>query len=168
MNPSPAPLAAAVLVAAPPLAALAAWGVPRLLTLAEHPAGWLVGIAAAAVATTTLAAAAESRDDDPARTVWPMLLAWPLAFPWYMNRRGRLGSGIAGALLLSAALGWSWHRVEAAHAAEALLLNPSGEEISRQAASTSSGQASGEEITEAERMRILQRRIDAALDAEQR
>lgn len=145
-----APIAAALLIITPPLAALAAWSVPRLLTLAEHPAGWLAGIAAGAVAVTALAAATESRDDDPARTVWPLLLAWPLAFPLYMNRRHRLGSGLAGALLLSAALAWSGWQIQRGHEAAAFLLQASGEE----------------NISEAERMRILRARIEAQLDAE--
>ena len=153
-----APLVAALLIITPPLAALAAWSVPRLLTLGEHPAGWLAGIAAGAVAVTALAAAAESRDDDPARTIWPLLLAWPLAFPWYMNRRHRLGSGLAGALLLAGALAWSGWQVQRGHEAAAFLLQASGEQ--------NAAQASGEQISEAERMRILRARIEAELDAE--
>lgn len=155
----PAPLATAMLIATPPLAALAAWSVPQLLTLAEHPAGWLAGIAAAAVGVTALAAAAESRDDDPARTIWPLLLAWPLAFPWYMNRRDRLGSGLAGALLLTAALAWSGWQIQRGHAAADFLLQASGEQKSTQ--------ASGEQkMSDARRLHILRARIDAELAAE--
>lgn len=168
-------LAAALLILTPPLAALAAWGVPRLLTLGEHPAAWLAGIAAAAVAITAGAAAVDDgRREDAARTIWPLLLAWPLAYPWMMNRRGRLGSGLAGTLLLCGALAWSGWTIHQGHEAAAFLL---------QAASTGSGQASGEqnstptsgeqisghpsgEAMEAERQRILQQRIDAILDAE--
>lgn len=160
MNHKPAPLAAALLIITPPLAALAAWSVPRLLGLGEHPAGWLGGIAAGAVAVTALAAAAESRDDDPARTIWPLLLAWPLAFPWYMNRRNRLGSGLAGALLLVAALAWSGWQIQRGHAAAAFLLQASGEQ--------NPAHPSGErKISEAERQRMIQQRIDAILDAEE-
>ena len=167
MNTEPTPIASALLIITPPLAALAAWSVPRLLTLAEHPLGWLAGIAAAAVAITTLAAVAEAQRD-PVRIAWPLLLAWPLAFPFYMNQRHRLGSGVAGALLLCGALAWSGWQVQRGEDAAAFLL---------QATSINSGQASGEEnhappsgeakISEAERQRLIQQRIDAILDAEE-
>lgn len=158
-------LTAALLIITPLLAALTAWSVPRVFSLAEHPGAWLVGIAAAAVAATAIFAAAESRED-AARTVWPLLLAWPLAFPVYMNRRQRLGSGLAGALLLCGALAWSGWQVRQGEQAAAFLLQASGEQKPEQPASTGSGQASGEQI-EAERQRIIQQRIDRMLDAEQ-
>lgn len=146
-----APIAATLLIITPPLAALAAWAVPRLLALGEHPIGWLAGIAAAAVAITTVAAAVESAPQrDPARTVWPLLLVWPLAFPVYMNSRDRLGSGLVGALLLVGALAWSGWQIQRGHEAADFLLQALGEE----------------RISEADRMRILRARIEAELDAE--
>lgn len=159
MNTEPTPIASALLIITPPLAALAAWSVPRLLTLAEHPLGWLAGIAAAAVAITTLAAVAEAQRD-PVRIAWPLLLAWPLAFPFYMNQRNRLGSGVAGALLLCGALAWSGWQVQRGEDAAAFLLHPSGEENH----APPSGEA---KISEAERQRLIQQRIDAILDAEE-
>lgn len=159
MNTEPTPIASALLIITPPLAALAAWSVPRLLTLAEHPLGWLAGIAAAAVAITTLAAVAEARRD-PVRIAWPLLLAWPLAFPFYMNQRNRLGSGVAGALLLCGALAWSGWQVQRGEDAAAFLLQASGEENH----APHSGEA---KISEAERQRLIQHRIDAILDAEE-
>ncbi|MBU2640494.1 MAG: hypothetical protein KJ889_01620 [Gammaproteobacteria bacterium] len=155
-----APIAAALLIITPVLAALAAWAVPRLLALGEHPIGWLAGIAAAAVTITAVAAAVESAPQrDPARTVWPLLLAWPLAFPLYMNSRDRLGSGLAGALLLAGALAWSTWQVHRGEEAAAWLLQTSNGAID----STPTGEA---EMSEAERIRILRQRVDAMLDAE--
>lgn len=155
-----APIAVALLIITPPLAALAAWAVPRLLALGEHPLGWLAGIAAAAVAITAIAAAVESAPQrDPARTVWPLLLAWPLAFPVYMNSRDRLGSGLAGALLLASALAYSAWQVHRGEEAAAWLLHTSGEAID----STPSGKA---KMSDDERLRIIQQRIDSTLDAE--
>lgn len=172
MNPTPtyppsanaSGLAAAILVAAPPLAALAAWAVPQVLTLAQHPAAWLGGIAAAAVAVTAIAAAADGRQD-AARVAWPLLLAWPLAFPLYMNRHNRLGSGLAGTLLLCGALAWSGWQIQRGEQAADFLL---------QAASSGPGQASGEqksnspsgEQIEAERERLIEQRMQRMLDAE--
>jgi len=161
MIPSPAPhtsgLAATLLIITPPLAALAALAVPHALTLAEHPALALACTGAAAVAITAGALAVdEAPRHDPARTIWPLLLAWPLTFPWYMNRRNRLGSGIAGTVLLCGALAWSAWQIQRGHEAAAFLLQASGE----------STQASGEQ-NEAERQRMVQQRIDRILDAEQ-
>lgn len=163
-------IASAVLVVAPVLGALAAWAVPRVATLADHPAAWLGGIAAGAVAITTLALAA---DDGEARGVspWALLLAWPLAFPLAMARRGQTAGGIVAALALCGAVAWSGWRIAQANDAADFLLQPSGEAFSEQASGEQKpGQASGERnggMTDAELQRYNEDRINRILDAEQ-
>lgn len=153
---NPAPLAEALLITTPPMAAALIAGVVFNASLADAPALWINLIGGAAVGVTTLAAAAESarapEPDDPGVLIWPLLLIWPLAFPWYMNRRHRLGSGLAGAALLIGALGWGLHHVEQAR--DAL------------GAVSAAALAPHTAISEAERMRILRARIEAQLDAE--
>ena len=167
-------LAAGLLVVAPVLGAAQALALPYVLRIGEHPLGWLSAIAAAAVVTTTLAAASERRTP-LVGTAWAMLLAWPLAFPWYMNRTGRLGTGLAGTLLLCGALAWAGWQVQQARAGVAeleqkmlQLLQSSGEEISTQASSEDflTPPSSEEKLSEAERQRIVRQRIEAMLDAE--
>lgn len=162
MNTEPAPLASALLIATPPLAAVLIAGVAFNASLADAPALWIHLIGGAAVGVTTLAAAVESarapEPADPGGLIWPLLLIWPLAFPWYMNRRDRLVSGLAGTALLIGALGWGLHQVEQARdALGAAMLAPP-----RANADAYSPRANDA----AERMRILQQRIDAMLDAE--
>jgi len=161
---NPPSLATAILLAAPPLAALAAWSVPQLLTMGQHPLAWLGGIAAAAVTLTTLAAvAAASPQHDPERMVWPLLLGWPLAYPLYMARRGQTASGLAGTLLLCGALAWSGWQVRQGEQAVVYLLQASGEQNDRQA----SGEATGSDgLTQDQRDAFNRARIQRILDAE--
>jgi hypothetical protein len=164
-------IATALLVALPPLAALAAWAVPRVLTLAEHPGAWLGGIAATAMAGTALAAAIEAAPRrDVARSFWFMLLGWPLVFPAYMARQGRLLSGLAGAALLIAAVSWSNHQIEQGTQAAAFLLQASGEAKSTHPsgeANPTSGAARGPDgMTVDQREAFNRARVEAILDAE--
>lgn len=154
-----APIAAALLIITPPLAAALIAGVVFNASLADAPALWIHLIGGAAVGVTTLAAATESartpEPSDPGGLIWPLLLIWPLAFPWYMNRRDRLVSGLAGTALLLGALGWGMHQVEQARAALG----------AASAATLEPYRANAE--AEAERMRIIRQRIDAMIEAEQ-